>query len=427
MTIGSASLLDRIQRDEVIALQRDLVRVPSYTTEEASLARVIFAHMRRIGLRARLDPVALGDGQESFNVVGQIPGPSTSSSLLLIGHMDHAPALGRAFDDLSLWSRNPFDGTVEGDWFYGKGAQDEKGGLCAMLMAAKALIEEGFKPAASVYFVAVQGHKRVSSGTRQLLGSGFRTTYAINTENSGNTIVPSWVGRAEGRVHVRARAGGRELHFHFKEIDPVVRDRLSVFEQTARLLSALGPEMAPPERTRWFTCTPTDRLPGYPQYRIEKVETRSQMHVVVSFQIRTIPGQSEETLRRDLLSVLDRLRTTDPTTDMELEFPTAPVRPAVDIPHDHPLVRTLASAHETITGHQPEVSSRGRLGAAADASLIAAVGITTVLYGPGGGDSDAEHQRAVHEGRVPTDERISISSIIDAAKVFALTAMRLCG
>jgi acetylornithine deacetylase/succinyl-diaminopimelate desuccinylase-like protein len=67
------------------------------------------------------------------------------------------------------------------------------------------------------------------------------------------------------------------------------------------------------------------------------------------------------------------------------------------------------------------------LGAAADASLLAAAGITTVLYGPGGGDSDSEYQRAAHEGLVPPDERVSISSIVNAAKVYALTAVGLCG
>lgn len=419
--------MDRIRRDQVIDLQRDLVRVPSYTTEEEPLARVIFGHMQRIGLKARLDRVLLGENKQSFNVVGEIPGRSTTQSLLFVGHMDHAPALGRDFDDLSLWSRPPFEGIVEGDWFYGKGAQDEKGGLCAMLTAAKALLEEGFQPSSSIYFVAVQGHKRVSSGARQLLASGLRPAYAINAENSGNTIVPSWVGRADGRVHVRARAGGRELHFHFKEIDPSLRGRLSVFEHTARLLKALGPEMSPPQRTGWFTYNPVDQLPGYPQYRIEKIETKSQMHVVVSFQIRNVSGQTAETLQQDLLNVLDRLRAEDPTTDMELEFPTAPMRPGVDIPHDHPLVHALASAHETVRGSAPEISGRGRLGAAADGSLFAAAGIVTVLYGPGGGDSDNEYQQAAHEGRVPPDERVSISSIMDAAKVFALTAVRLQG
>lgn len=427
MAAVSMGVVERVQRDDVIALERELVRIPSYTTEEARLARWIYGYMQKIGLRARLDSVALPGGKESFNVIGEIPGTGDEPSLLLVGHMDHAPALGRAFDDLSRWKRPPFEGIVEGDWLYGKGAQDEKGGLCAMLIAAKALIEEGFAPRGPVYFVAVQGHKRVSSGVRHLLASGFRPTYAINTENSGNTIVPRWVGRAEGRMHVRARAGGRELHFHFKEIDPALRSRRTVFEHMVRVLGALGPEMAPPERTKWMTFTPDEGLPSYPQYRVEKIETISQMHVIVSFQIRTVPGQTEETLRADLQHLLDALRAEDPAREMELEFPTAPVRPAVSVPDTHPLVEAIAASHEGVTENRAEVSARGRLGAAADASLLAAAGITTVLYGPGGGDSDVEYQRAVHEGRLPPDERISIQSIVDAARAYTVTAIRLCG
>jgi acetylornithine deacetylase/succinyl-diaminopimelate desuccinylase-like protein len=422
-SIGSAA--STVTRKDVEQLARGLVRIPSYTTEEEPLAEFIAEYMKSIGLDATLQEVPLAATTRSFNVIGKIEGEAGGPSLMFTGHMDHAPALGRNYDDLSRWKRPPFDGVIEGDWLYGKGSQDEKGGICAMLIAAKAILESGVKPAGDLYFVPVQGHKRVSSGTRHLLGTGFRTDYAVNTENSGNALVPRWVGRAEGRFVVRARAGGRELHFHLKEVDPKLTDRRSVFEQTRSLLEALGSEMAPPESTGWMTFQDNPGLPGYPQYRIERIETRSQMHVDVDFQIRVVPGQTEQSLREDLQRLLDTLRAADPHFDAELQFPTAQIRSAVDLPDDDPLVTALSLAHKHVTGTDADVSASGRLGAAADASVLMEHGIKTVIYGPGGGMSDVAYQQAVHEGRVPPDERISIPSIVTAANVYALAAASL--
>ena len=420
-------VMRRIGRDDAIAIEQGLVRIPSYTTEEEPLARWLHGRAREMGLPATLSPVPLTDGTQGFNVVCELRGAEPQPTLLITGHMDHAPALGRSYDDLSHWQRPPFEGIVEDDWLYGKGAQDEKGGLCAMLLAGKALVEERVALRGTLVLAFVQGHKRVSSGTRHLLASGLRPTYVINAENSGSTIVPRWVGRAEGRLHVRARAGGRELHFHFKEIDPSLKTRRTVFEQVARVLAALGPEMAPPTDRSWMSFTPAEGLTGYPQYRIERLDTLSQMHATILFQVRTVPGQNDDTLRGDLGRLLDTLRRDDPYFDGAIEFPTAPSRAAGYLQDDHPLVQAVAAAHRRVLGRDPEISALGRLGAAADASLFPAAGFPTIMYGPGGGMTDVEHQRAVHEGRVPPDERISVQSIVDAARVYAAAAMHVCG
>jgi succinyl-diaminopimelate desuccinylase len=176
-----------------------------------------------------------------------------------------------------------------------------------------------------------------------------------------------------------------------------------------------------------MSFAPTDGLTGYPQYRVERIDTHSQMHASVLFQVRTVPGQNDGTLRADLQRLLDRLRADDPHFEGELEFPTAPSRAAGYLEDVHPLVQAVAAAHRQVVGHDPEISARGRLGAACDASLFAEAGIPTIMYGPGGGMTDVEHQRAVHEGRVPPDERVSIQAIVDAARVYAAAAVRLCG
>ena len=64
-----------------------------------------------------------------------------------------------------------------------------------------------------VIFAGVQGHKRRSSVTLFLLGQGVKANCVIDTENSGNMIVPAIVGRSEGKIHIRAPG----VHIHTKE------------------------------------------------------------------------------------------------------------------------------------------------------------------------------------------------------------------
>jgi acetylornithine deacetylase/succinyl-diaminopimelate desuccinylase-like protein len=346
---------------------------------------------------------------------------------MIFGHIDHLPILGRKYVSFEGWKRDPFTPSVEGDWIYGKGCQDEKGGLCAMITAAKALITSGFQPKGDIYFVAVQGHKRISSGILHLLKTGFTADYAINTENSGNAVVPLWVGRAEGSMRVRIPAVP-ELHFHTKEKMPNLKSRKSAFEQVRRLLDALGPEMVPPGPDSWMTHSVTPGLEDYPQMRMETITFHAMSDLEISFQIRTVPGQTDDTIRTDLERVMRELKATDPEFQAEIRWPSWLTRPAGNTPVSDPLVQACVRAHTYVAGAAPDLGPKGRIGAAADAShVVGQLHIPTILYGPGGGDSDLEHEAAALAHEVEPDERIRIDDIVIAAKVYALTAAQLSG
>lgn len=422
-------ILAQISDDEVIELERGLVRIPSYTSEETPLATFIVERLRREGLSAQLQEVPLADGRTSHNVVCTIPGSGGGRSLLLFGHMDHGPILGRAFaEDMSDWPHDPWAAEIEGGWLYGKGGQDDKGGVCGLVMAAIALHRAGLKPRGTIYFCPVQGHKRISSGTLHLLRSGIKPDYAINTENTGNAVVPVFVGRMEGKIHVRMAKPEFELHFHTKDRFPeLLRGRRSVMEQTMRFLQALGPEMEPPTAEPWVTFRPHPHLPGYPQHRFEMIEFRGLDHLVVSIQIRTVPGMTDDSVRGDLETVVARLNVADPSFRAELEWPSWQTRPAVDTPLDSPAVQSLARWHQYVVGTKPDVGHLGRSGAAADGSHTFAAGIPTVLYGPGGGQTDLEREWRALTGEIPREERIAITDLVSAARVYALTATELCG
>lgn len=88
-------------------------------------------------------------GFNTFNVDnygGHIDFGKGEEIIGIIAHVDVVPATG-------AWSRDPYSGIVEDGIIYGRGTQDDKGPLVAVLYAMKALKESGFEPARTVRLI----------------------------------------------------------------------------------------------------------------------------------------------------------------------------------------------------------------------------------------------------------------------------------
>ena len=126
------SILAHIAQDEVIGLAKDLVNIPSYTTDETEVAKFLHGFFQRHGLESELQEVDPG----RFQTIGRLRGSGGGKSLMLNGHIDIDPIP-------SGWVRNPWKPTLEGDRFYGAGIYNMKGGVAAMVMAAVAAKRAG--------------------------------------------------------------------------------------------------------------------------------------------------------------------------------------------------------------------------------------------------------------------------------------------
>ena len=79
----------------------------------------------------------------------------------LTAHQDVVPVAPGTEKD---WTHPPFDGVVADGFVWGRGSWDDKGNLYAMLEAAEALAQQGFKPKRTIYFAF--GHDEEVAGTR---------------------------------------------------------------------------------------------------------------------------------------------------------------------------------------------------------------------------------------------------------------------
>ena len=137
----------------------------------------------------------------ALNVVGtHTPDQEQGRSLILNGHVDVVPT-----GPLDMWARPPFEPWVEGDWLYGRGGADMKGGLCANLAALDALETLGWQPAARLHVQSVTEEECTGNGALSALVRGYRADAALIPEPEENMLVRANAGVIWFRIHLRGR------------------------------------------------------------------------------------------------------------------------------------------------------------------------------------------------------------------------------
>ena len=405
-------ILATVDDEEIINLEQSLVRIPSFTYEEAELADYLAEYMSAAGIEVEMHEVVdpFDDSRKSKQPVGRIRGNGTGQSLMFNGHMDHQVMAGN-------WKRDPFGGEIEGDWLYGRGAIDEKGGVTGLVIAGIAIAKAGLQLRGDLLLCPVMGHKSGGVGTKHNLEHDIQADLCINTETTDLGVITTGVGVV--RAHITFR--GRPVHFN----SPQEKKAKAVFPipQMARLITRLETDIQPILPGGWLAFEPDPELPGFPQIRVDGIESQfaPDNYCRLDVQIRTVPGQNAETIQRDLERLVAEVSKEGPKIEAEFEVP--PLGgfdfPPYKIPSNHALPKNLAHWHEFVSGHSAIVGAGPRLGACGDANFLANAGMPTVQYGPG---SIAEY-----DTWPAADERIKIDDLLVSARTMMLAAADICG
>ena len=203
-----ASIIRRMATtsDPAIAFLRDLVAIDSINPSlvpgargEQEVARRIADELHAIGLRVEMTEVAPGRP----NVVGVLDGREPGRSLMLCGHTDTVGVTGMS---------RPFDAEVREGRMYGRGAQDMKGGVAAMIGAARRVAETGGLARGRLIVAAVVDEEHASLGADALV-TEWRADAAVVTEPTALDVAVAHKGFQWIAVETRGRAahGSRPL------------------------------------------------------------------------------------------------------------------------------------------------------------------------------------------------------------------------
>ena len=204
--------------DSVTALLRDLVAIDSVNPSlvsggagEAAVAGRIADGLGTGGIDVQLADVAPGRP----NVVGVVEGKTPGRSLILCGHTDTVGVEGMAA---------PFDPVVRGGRLYGRGSQDMKSGVAAMVDAAVRVARNGGLPRGRLVIAAVADEEHASTGAEALV-KVHSADGAVVTEPTDLRVATAHKGFEWVEIETRGRAAhgsrpadGRDAIFHMGRV-----------------------------------------------------------------------------------------------------------------------------------------------------------------------------------------------------------------
>jgi acetylornithine deacetylase len=397
-------VLDRIDDDEVVRLAGELIKIPSFTTEETPCAEWLARYLGEQGLAVTLQEIEPGRKQ----TIARLRGSGGGRSIMLNGHIDVDPLA-------SGWTRDPFSPWIADGKLYGHGVYNMKGGVAACVMATLALRRAGLPLRGDVVLACVAAELNSGIGTIYALEHGQRTDMAVVAEPYGaRTILTKHTGTMDVVIHTL----GRATHISKKE------QGVDAIAMMARAITALN--------AMRFTHRHDPDLPGLPRLLVGSViGGRGRDHdlrgayTVSDFctayvNVRFNASQTGETVLADIRRALDALAAEDPAFRYEIEFPPALARglgrlakAAVDVPRTEPVVQMVRRNLRLMTGAEPEHFGvrLPQSYAGNDTTHLWAAGIPCCLYGPGGGYTDYH------------DVHVELADLFLCTRVLALTAL----
>jgi acetylornithine deacetylase len=411
MQIGRSSNSGvQIDRRSLVETASELVNISSPTGDEYAMAEHMARVFHDMGLQVQWQEVEEGRP----NVLGTWRGTGGGKTLMFNGHMD-----------TSYSGREPWLGgkgfkpeaRVEGDYIFGLGISNMKGALACYVEAVRALQATGARLRGDVLIAAVVGeiektqwgdefrgkeYRGYAAGSRYLVTHGGVADMCLLGEPTEGRVVLGHYGSIWLRISTRgpfmhtAFSGGRQ------EENSILRMR--------RVLDAVLDWI--PD---WQTRTSYGGHPGvvnvgavrggFP-WRVSRTPGRTDLFLDVRVP-PTMPMAEARNALGDWVRSLQEERFPDFGIDWEV-YVTAP---GAEIEEGHELVRAIDESHTEVYGAAPE---RDTVRWFSDASVLTRYGIPTVNYGTSSGLPGAE------------GENLEIRGLVDTARVYALTARRVC-
>ncbi len=351
---------------------------------EAAVGTYVAKVMQDLGLAVETHTLET----DRVNMVGILPGSGGGRSLMLNGHLDTVGLEGMS---------EPLSGAVRAGRLYGRGSQDMKGGVVAMLAATKAIVEAKISLPGDIIITAVADEEYASIGTADIV-KRYTADAAIVTEPTDLKICLAHRGFIWYDVETMGRAahGSR----YDEGIDAIMR--------MGRFLAELDLlEQALRQR-------PPHPLAGVPSLHASLINGGTEISVYAAqcnlgVERRTCPGETEAQVTQELQAIIDKLSSADPTFQASLK--PALVRSPFETKADADIVRLTEAALNKRLG---PVSPHQGTSFWTDAAILADAGIDTLLLGPSG------------QGLHSHEEWVDVQSMIDLAYILADTAIAFC-
>jgi acetylornithine deacetylase/succinyl-diaminopimelate desuccinylase family protein len=377
------SVRPELARDAVRRLLLDLVAIPSYGANEGPVLDYLVQRFQRQNIPFRITEM---DGKP-LNVVAEIG--QGGRALVLNSHVDTVPP-----GDSTLWQTDPLTPVEKNGRIYGRGAEDAKGCLAAMIVAFETLAARREELPARVILMAVGAEERGGLGTKTEVMNGFRADAAIVGEST--LLEPKLAHKGVLRLEVEVK--GKAAHAS----DP---------EAGVNAVVAMAPVIAALDRLAAEVRTRQERHTGRASLVISTIAGGVALNVipascVLSIDRRVLPTETDGEAREEIVRTVTAALPTGLGATAEVRTVRF-VAPSATR-EDAPIVRAAERAASELLGRS--VWASGFTATCDMAYLVNEGGIPSIILGP---DSIAlAHQ---------VDECISIEEMTRAVAMYLRT------
>jgi len=393
----------------------EMVDIASPTGREGVMAEYLVHRLRQAGFDAYLQEVS----ENRPNAVGARPGSGDGVNLLFTGHMDTSYD---GDEDYLKGEGFKAKGVYRDGWIWGLGANNMKSGLASALVALEAIHREGIELKGDVLYGGVVGETEKAPvdefkgdavagygvGTRHMVLHGITADCAILAEPTALRVCTANMGAIWAKLSV----GGTVSHAALSRHPGVINAIGEMHTLQASLAKWSEEYEAAHVYMGEHPNVTVAAIRGGMPWRL----ARNPFECSLYLDIRTIPGQSADDVKRSLRRVLRAHAKARGGPEPRLEFfvndpPTA-------IGEHEPITVVMREAHRRVTGKDAPLIIR-RPGA--DSTHLNRYDVPCIVYGPGG-RLHPDAKGLMHA----VGEHVHVDDLATAARVYLDAALTLC-
>lgn len=375
-------------KKEIVTFLREIVSIPSYSTQEKKVVSVIAKKMKAGGF----DEVTV-DGLG--NVIGRIG--QGKNVIALDGHIDVV-----GVGDPRLWKMDPFKGKYEHDIVYGRGSADQKGGFTSALFAGILLKKLKLTGDYTLYVTGTVMEEDCDGLNWQYIidKDKLKPDCVVITESTSLHIYRGQRGRMEIEVSTRGvschgSAPERGVNAIYK-MSPIISDveKLNKRLRSDKFLGKGTVTISQVRSTSPSLCAVADSSTINLDRRLTKGETEKSAIA----ELKRLPNIKKANADIKVLDYSERAYT-------GLVYPTRKYYPMWVIPETSREVKEAVNAYKGLYNNKPNVSHW--VFSTNGVSICGMHGIPTIGFGPG-------EEKQAHS----PNEHIPAQELVEAAKFY---------
>ena len=191
--------------NNTLELAKSLISQASVTPDDNGCQSIMIERLKKIGFE--IHPLKFGDVDNFWATRG-----NSGPIFAFAGHTDVVPA-----GNEDAWNTSPFEPTIKGDYLYGRGAADMKGGLASMVTATENFVQDNPDHNGTIAFLITSDEEGVAiNGTVKVMDylneNDTTIDYCLLGEPSSTSITGDVIkngrrGSLNGVINVNGQQG----------------------------------------------------------------------------------------------------------------------------------------------------------------------------------------------------------------------------